>query len=383
MKIEKVRATPLAVPYNSPERWVDGVRRGVNNVLVELTTDCGIVGLGEATCGSGNSADPTCAVIEDFAEYLVGEDPRSINRHVNRFYTLARWRLWRAFTNTALAAIEMALWDILGKTVGKPLHSLLGGQLRDRIPAFGFVFHGPPDAMAEDAKKMVQDGFTVIYFAVGLDPEADETRVRAVREAVGPAVRLRVDANESWCRATAVKMIERLSSYDLDFVEQPLPGGDVEGLADLRRRISVPIAANQSCWTLDDVNRVVNLDAADVVVTSLHWLGGLLAMRRCEALCRAANISLVRHSSGELGVAAAAGCHLFSTFPNIDPGNQTLFSHWQQDIVKDQAMALVEGKQLVPTGPGLGIELDHIVVSDFAERYRIDGPFRTNINSSI
>ena len=377
MRIAQVRVTPIAVPYRTPERWADGIRPGINNVVIELTTDTGLVGLGEATCGSGNSADPTCAVLASFAEYLVGQDPLRINHHAQRFYALARWRLWRSFTNTALAAIEMALWDIAGKAAGQPLSTLLGGGVRERIPVFGFVFHDTPDAMALQAQRMVGEGFQVIYFAVGLDAAGDEARVKAVREAIGPEIRLRIDANESWNRATAFSMAQRLAPYGIDFIEQPLPGHDIAAMADLRRRVSVPIGANQSCWTVDDVLDVVRAEAADAVITSLHWLGGIVPMQKCEAICRAAGIPFVRHSSGEMGIAAAAGCHVLATFPDVDLGNQTLFSHWPHDIIRDEAMALVDGCQPVPTGPGLGVELDRDKLEDFAGRYRRDGPFVT------
>jgi len=378
MKITRVRATCLAIPYRRPERWADGIRPGVNNVLVEIETDAGIIGLGEATCGSGNSANPTREVIEAFAPYLLDEDPRRIRYHIDRFLCQARWRLWRVFTNTALAAIEMALWDILGKACGQPVSALLGGALRDRIPVFGFVFHDTPAAMGDQARRMIEQGFDVLYLAVGLSPAEDEASVCAVREAAGPKTRLRVDANESWDRATAMRSIERLAPYDLEFIEQPVPGYDVEGMADLRRRSPVPVAANQSCWTLEDVMRVLRANGADAVVTSLHWLGGIINLLKCEAICRTANVRFARHSSGELGVAAAAGCHALAVMPRIDDGNQSLFSHWQHDIVKGDAMAIVDGCQRVPSGPGLGVALDPGSVADFADRYRRDGPFVTS-----
>jgi L-alanine-DL-glutamate epimerase-like enolase superfamily enzyme len=133
MKITGLRVICVALPYKQAECWTDGCRDGVNNVLVEIETDGGLVGWGEGTCGSGNSADPTREVIEAFRPYLLGEDPCNINRHIDRFYNLARWRLWRVFTNTALAAIETALWDIKGQALGQPVSELLGGRLRDRI----------------------------------------------------------------------------------------------------------------------------------------------------------------------------------------------------------------------------------------------------------
>jgi L-alanine-DL-glutamate epimerase-like enolase superfamily enzyme len=314
MKITALRATCVALPYRHPERWTDGCRDGVNNVLVEIETDAGITGWGEATCGSGGSAEPTREVIEAFRPHLVGEDPCNINRHIARFYDLARWKLWRVFSNTALAAIETALWDIKGQSLGQPVSELLGGRLRDRIPVFGYLMHDSPEAMGEQARAMVAAGFRVLYFKVGLDAAEDERTVRAVREGAGPEARLRIDANEAWDLATAITRIERLAPYGLDFVEQPLAAHDLIGMAELRRRVRVPIAANQSCWTVEDVLNVVRHGAADVMVAGLHWLGGIVNMIKAGAICQAAGIRFCRHSSGETGIAAAAGFQAMSTW---------------------------------------------------------------------
>lgn len=377
MKITDVRATCVALPYRHPECWADGRRDGVNNVIVEIETDAGIIGWGEATCGSGNSADPTREVIEAFKPMLIGEDPRDINRHIERYYYQARWRLWRVFTNTALAAIESALWDITGKALGVPVSSLLGGAVRDRIPVFGYLFHDKPDAMARAAADLMKAGFRVLYFKVGLSAEEDERTVRAVREGAGPEARLRIDANEVWTLHSAVTHIRRLAKFDLDFVEQPLAGSDMLGMAELRRRVPVPIAANQSAWTLEDVQNVVRLGAGDVIVAGLHWLGGIMNMVKAGAICQSASIPFCRHSSGEMGIAAAAGFHAMATMALIDDGNQSYFSHWRHDLVEDDAMAIIDGCQPVPKGPGLGIRVDQARLKDYADYYQKHGPLVT------
>lgn len=375
MKITAVRTTCVALPFRQPETWSSGKRHGVNNVIVEIETDNSIVGIGEAACGSGGSPEPVRVVIDAFAAYLLGEDPRLLNRHIDRFGELARWRLWRGFTNSGLAAIESALWDILGKSVGLPVHQLLGGRVRDRVPAFGYVMHDRPDLMAEAAAALVSQGFRTLYFKVGLSAEEDERTISAIRQAVGPNVGIRVDANEAWDRAEALRRINRFAPYRLDFVEQPVKRDDIAGLADLRRRVTVPIAANQTCWTVEDVLAVIRSDAADVMVAGMHWLGGVESMVRAAAICERANVPFCRHSSGELGIATAAGLHAMSVMPLIDCGNQTYFSHWQHDIIDDESMSIRDGCQLVPDGPGLGVSLNREKLREFADRYRRDGPY--------
>src|SRR5688572_21145367 len=124
--ISNISGTCIAVPLRRPEVWADGRRDGTNAVLVEIRTDAGLVGYGEAACGPGNSADPVREVIENFAPFLVGQEPGRIALHVSRFYGAGRWRLWRSFSNFALAGIEMALWDLAGKIRGCAISELLG-----------------------------------------------------------------------------------------------------------------------------------------------------------------------------------------------------------------------------------------------------------------
>jgi glucarate dehydratase len=183
--------------------------------------------------------------------------------------------------------------------------------------------------------------------------------------------------NEVWDIATAVRRIERYMEYGLDFVEQPLPGHDFLGMAELRRRVRVPIAANQSSWTLEDVLNVIRHGSGDVVVAGLHWLGGITHMVRAGAMCAAAAVPFCRHSSGEMGIAAAAGFHAMSVMPLIDDGSQSYFSHWRADLIEGDTMAIVDGCQPVPTGPGLGVRLDRTRFEEYAEHYRRQGPYVT------
>jgi L-alanine-DL-glutamate epimerase-like enolase superfamily enzyme len=373
--IDDIRATAIAVPLRRPEIWTDGSRGGTNAVIVEIRTDTGLTGYGEAACGPGNSADPVLSVIENVKALLLGQDPTRIAFHANRFNGIGRWRLWRSFSNFALAAIEMGLWDLAGKMRGCAVSELLGGRLCDSIGISGYVLHDAPERMAEDAKRLVADGFAVLYIKAGLSEEADERTVRAVREAVGPGVRLRIDANEGWTRYDAARNLRRLAAYDLDMVEQPLAARDLAGMAGLRATFGIPIGANQSAWTFDDVGQVIHDDAADIIVTGPQSLGGLLPLLKVGGICEAAGVPLCRHSPAELGLSAAAGAQVLSTLRCLDDAHQSLDPHWVDDIVAGDGVRVARGRQPVPTGPGLGVEPDPVRIADFAARYRKDGPF--------
>jgi L-alanine-DL-glutamate epimerase-like enolase superfamily enzyme len=373
--ISDISTTCIAVPLRRAEVWTDGRRDGTNAVLIEIRTNTGLIGYGEAACGPGNSADPARSVIENVRPLLLGHSPLRIAHHVSRFYGVGRWRLWRSFSNAALAGIEMALWDLAGKMRGCAVSELLGGRQRDTLPVFGYVMHDEPERMADEAQRLLLNGFEVLYFKVGLSLEEDERALRAVRDAVGSEVRLRIDANEAWTRYQATHSLARLAPYGLDLVEQPLAARDLRGMAQLRAASSVPVAANQSAWTLDDMMQVVLCDAADVIVTGVQSLGGMLALLKAGGICDAAGISLCRHSPAELGLSAAASAQVLATLNCLDDAHQSLDPYWEDDIVVGDTVRVSRGRQPVPAGPGLGVEPDPDRIADFAARYRKDGPF--------
>jgi L-alanine-DL-glutamate epimerase-like enolase superfamily enzyme len=377
MRITAVDTWVVSVPFRFLETWVDGQRAGINNVVIRVSTDEGVEGWGEAAAGSGGSVQVTETIVRSAIPLLLGLDPHQIEEAIRRFYGPGRWRLHRTAANTALAGLEMALWDIVGKSAGQPLCNLLGGALRDRLDVYAYVNHAAPEVMAESAREMVDAGHTVIYLKAGEGEERDYAVVSAVRAAVGPRAKIRIDVNEAWTVGEAVRSIQRLSEFDLDFVEQPVSADDVAGMALLRQRLAVPIAINQGTWTLQDVYNVLAQQAADVVVIGLHWVGGVLNLRKAAAIAEAAGVPVVRHSSGELGIAAAAGLHVLAAVPNQVDGHQTYHTHLADDIVADDEIVLRDGCQRVPMRPGLGVTVDPERLEKYSRQYQEQGPYLT------
>src|SRR3954469_12303589 len=194
MRITKIRATPVAVPYRAEEMWAFGSRRGQVSVLIEVDTDDGVTGVGEAAAYP--SAEIVLAVLRSIEPLVLGEDPFAIERLVRRVDLVGTWHHVKA-TSPAIAAIEMACWDIVGKVCGQPLVNLLGGRFRDRVECFYYVACRTPDEVAAEAKRATAAGFSTCYLKVGSDdPRVDLERVAALRDGAGPQTRLRVDANE-------------------------------------------------------------------------------------------------------------------------------------------------------------------------------------------
>ena len=368
MRIIDLRTTLLSVPHREPEFISTGTREGVTQALIEIQTDEGVVGLGESICRP--NARVIEAAIESTRSLLIGEDPRNIERIVNNFRHLGNWSFYERVGNVVLGGIETALWDIVGKSCGKPVYELLGGMVRDRVPVIYYLFRFPLDEMLRRARKAVQEGYSTIYFKVGHDMNADIEAVEAMRDAVGSQVQIRIDANEAWTPGTAIRFIKQVERFDLEWVEQPTPMKDIDGLAHVRRAVQTPIGANQTSWTLHDIQQVIRRDAADVMVIDHYQTGGLLTYKKAVALCEAAGLPVNHHSWGELGVGTAAGAHVVASSPPFLYANQSYVMIRQHDIIRGGVPQVTDGSIAVPTGPGLGVELDPERVAEAAERYQ-------------
>lgn len=373
-QITAIRTHVLAIPHLQRYHWAIGAPQGTNNVLVEIETSDGVVGIGDA-CGT-RSALATAAAIDSITHLLIGEDPFRIEWLLGRMYRLGNWSNQRRFANQAFAGVEMALWDICGKTLDQPVANLLGGRVRDRIDWFGFLQGYEPSELADDAIRLVERGFSVLYMKVGIEHERDYQAVRAVRAAAGTKVKLRVDANEAWDRLTARRMIRRLSEFDLDWVEQPLVFHDIEGSAQLRRELDTPIALDQSLFTDYDIYRACAAEATDVAVVGFHETGGLLNLKKAAIVADAAGIQLNRHAViGESGVSTLAALQVLATIPNLTDGNQVMDGLFPNDTIADGILEIESGSSAVPTRPGLGVEIDWDRVRHFEDLFAKIGQY--------
>ncbi|GIV79687.1 MAG: dipeptide epimerase [Litorilinea sp.] len=368
MKITAIETIPVQVPIHPGRAIRSG--RGYHTVspflLVKIHTDEGITGLGEVSCTpawSGEDQFTAARMIDQYlAPLLMDQDPTHVERLMAQ---VARAIANNPFTKSAL---EMALWDILGKVAGLPVYRLLGGPVREFVPTKFSVSGLEPARAAEIAAWAVAQGFRTMKVKVGIDPDEDVARVRAVREAVGPDVRLGVDANGGWSPRVAIQTIARLYEFDIYFVEQPVPDLDVAWLADVRRQVRVPVMADESVYSLQDAMAIVRADAADVLSVYVGKGGGLRAARKIAAVAEGAGITCTIGSNLELGVANAAMIHLGMATPGIGAEEfpcDILSPFYYEEDVLAEPLPIQAGRAYPPEKPGLGVELDEEKVAYF------------------
>ncbi len=371
MRVTGLRATPVAVPFTQPEAWAFGERTGMVSVLLEVDTDEGLVGLGEAAAYP--SADIIEAVLRTVEPLVVGESAYNIERIMKRINVVGTWHHVQA-TSPAIAAVEMALWDLVGKAAGLPVVNLFGGRVRDEVEYFYYLSRKSPEGMAADAKVGRDAGFRVFYLkACSADPLDDIERVEAVHAAIGPDAGIRVDANEAWTPGAAIRIINEMARFGLELAEQPVTGRNLTEMAYLRSRLDVPLLANEASWTRWHHLEIIKQGAADVVSVDNQMDGGLANLKAGAAMLEVAGLPVLKHSLGELGVATYAGAHLLASIPNALFASQAYGSFLADDVVEGASpLPYRNGYLTVPEGPGLGVTLDTERVGRYAEAYRSD-----------
>lgn len=348
---------PVDRPYSAGGRTVDANW----HVLARVTTSDGVEGLGYIVYPRPDLMTAIAQAARELGEQLVG---MSVLEPEAAWEKLARRGDWvgpGGLLHVALAPLDIAVWDAYGKTLGQPLHRLLGG-FRDRVPTYasdGMWVSLSADELAAAAKQHAADGFDAVKLRIGKEPtaEAEARRVLAVREAVGPRVRIMVDAVESWSLAYARRAGRVLQDAGVAWLEDPVHHHDVAGLAELRRALEIPITGGEHLYHLDAFRTLLEARAVDVVILDLARVGGITPWRRVAALAHAHHIPVCGHVVPEIQV------HLLAAVAN---GYMVEYVPRSAAIV--QTMPPRERGELVaPATPGLGLTLDEAAV----RRYQV------------
>jgi L-alanine-DL-glutamate epimerase-like enolase superfamily enzyme len=373
MKIKDIRFTPLFSKFKTPYVWAMGKNLGQTTILVEIETDAGVVGYGE-TAPTMTSPEAIQTLLLTAKTVLLGQPITQIINLMKQLFTQNFGHHYASQShprigNIAFAGVELALWDALGKSVGLPVHALLGGKIHDTVSFMGFVQGDSTEEVAAHAGQLAQDGFEVIYLKAGYTNEKDMANVEAVRNAIGNK-RLRIDPNEAWDLMEAQVMINKLAKYDLEMVEQPVSAiAGVPALKALKQSCSVPIAADQSVFTPEEAHAMCSSGAASLLTVGLHETGGILGFRRVAAIAQVFDINVCIHGVWETGITTCASIQAASGVPNLDDGNQIMWQLLQEDIVESPDLTPNAGKIPVMSAPGLGFPLNEDAVGRAAEAY--------------
>jgi len=337
--------------------------------VIRVETDEGLVGYGEAVPAYEFTGETIWTVQDVIGEYLgpatVGRDPF----HIEEIVAVWERELWTVGNQAARAGLEMALWDLQGKALGRSVIDLIGGRTRDvltEVIAWGW---DEPETLKRKTAEMRVQGITVFKIKTGDAPEKDEARVAAVREAAGPDARLTVDANQGWLDAkTATRAIKLLEPYDIEFVEQPVRMDDLEAARWVRDHVDVPIALDESVRGPREALACVKAGACDIFVVKLMKTGGILNALKVNAIAEAAGLSILMGNMGESTLGLAAHFHVNAALANATHCDADLPSR-PGGLVRDIAGGL-EGEVCdgvavvrVPEGPGLGVVVDEEAIA--------------------
>lgn len=351
MDIQSIDVHPVVLRYHEPFRIALGTEVESQNVVVRIHTDSEVVGIGEASpfeMVTHETPQTVMQALDKIAPSLIGMDPLRIEQIVETMDQAV------AENPSAKAAIDMALYDILGKTAGKPLFKLIGGFREDVLTDITLGIKEPKE-MAGDAVKAIKKGFKALKVKVGVDPKEDFERIKGIREAVGPDIAIRIDANQGWTTHQAIKILKKLEPFDVEIAEQPVKADDIRGLAEVRRNSSIPVMADESVHTPNDALRVIREEAVDLINIKLMKSGGILKAKKIAAIAESANVPCMIGCMSESAVGITAGVHLAAAVKNIQYADLDSDILIQDKLVLKGGAKLRASKRVPLQKPGLGI----------------------------
>jgi L-alanine-DL-glutamate epimerase-like enolase superfamily enzyme len=373
MKIATLEFFPLSIAYTHREVSSQVNRDGVSDIVVKATTDDGLIGWGEA-CSGANVASVE-ETLRAMATFVLGRSPWSSEAIREDLWHKGIWMFRKPTASFAYAGIDMALWDICGKACNQPLYNLFGGKVRQTADYFYYLARGSEENLIEQCQDGVRRGYEVFYLKVGVDIRTECEMARTVRQAIGPERRLRLDANGAWTVNQALRNLDLLDEFRIDFIEQPVMPNPVTNMQEVRARSRVALSANEGLWSAEDTWEQITSRTADVYCFSPYWVGSLAQFQRLSRVAAMQGLEVCKHTHGEFGIAAAAAHHILLTLPNIVDGNQQTAQMMCDDLLK-QPLPIANGPTWgVPEGVGLGIEVDEEKVRQYHEYYQRNGQF--------
>jgi L-alanine-DL-glutamate epimerase-like enolase superfamily enzyme len=353
LKITDVEILLFDIPLVQPFRIAIGEMSSATDLLVRVQTDRGITGLGEA-CPfppiTGETQETNAAAAKAIRGLIVGKDPLAIES------LLAEIGPFVHSNPSAVAAFDSAFYDILGKVAGLPVFRLLGG---DKTAFETDITAGldTPEVMARRAKEFVDRGYRTVKAKVGQDADLDAARIRAIRNAIGYDVALRIDANQGWTVPQAIAALRMMAEFKIQLVEQPVAASDIAGLKAVRQASPIPVMADEACFLPADALKLIRAEACDFLNIKLMKAGGIANAVKIAHLAEAANMRCMVGCMLESKVALTAAAHVVAACRNIVYADLDGNSEHTVDPVLG-GVTVKGGTMTLPEAPGLGCDVD-------------------------
>ncbi|MFL5760713.1 MAG: mandelate racemase/muconate lactonizing enzyme family protein [Thermomicrobiales bacterium] len=391
MKITDV--TTIKLSYDLPVPMADAIHFMPSRptLLVQVHTDAGIVGLGESAAYGGYLESTEAIVLGELRQTILDEDPFRVEKLWARMATRAHQRGRRGMMMMAISGVDIALWDIIGQATKTPLYRLLGAYRHtlDAYASAGFYARDKDvHTLEEEVRGYAERGFKTIKIKVGRNPDVmlnplhdmqahdyatvsldeDIERVRAARAAIGPGVRLAVDANNAWTPSVALKFMREVESLKIHWLEEPVSTDDIEGSAAVASQLDTPVAGYETETGLSGFRELITRRAVDIVQPDVIWTGGITETRKVAALAQAFGLPLIPHVFSS-AVSTIANMHLIASIPNgglleFDQNPNPLRS----ELFEEPIEVSTNGAVALPERPGLGVTLNQATI----QRYRIE-----------
>ncbi len=354
MRITKIELFKASMPLKRPFRIALGTSLTTQTLFVRISTDEGLVGMGEADSYRpvvGESQLIAFAAAQEYAQLLIGRDPLAVDQLVMEM------RNFLPMTPTTRSAFDIALYDIAGQAAGLPLYALFGGEKRT-VYTDNTVGIDTPEKMAEHAREIADDGYPAIKVKLGTTAAEDIARIKAIRAEVGDDIGIRIDANQGWDRATAMVVLDAITPYVIQYCEQPVRAWDFEGMAAIAARSRIPIMADESVFDERDALKLISARAVQYLNIKLAKAGGLNIGLRINTVAEAANIRCMVGCMTETRLGLTAAAHLVSSRPNIAFADLDGAVMLKDDPVTGGMVYGPGGSITLPDTPGLGASID-------------------------
>ncbi|PKM49035.1 MAG: hypothetical protein CVV02_17830 [Firmicutes bacterium HGW-Firmicutes-7] len=376
MKITRIKTDIIKIPVKNPYIFSHGILKEFSNVLVRIWTDEGIVGIGESSFvpGGGVSEETPESVkpiIDNYlAKAIIDEYPFNLELIHKKMDAIIPRNL------IAKSGIDLSLWDIMGKSLNMPVYELLGGIYESQIIASYTLSIDTPEKMAKQAVFRKQQGYLTLVIKIGRDSEYDLERLRQVREAVGPNIKIRLDANEAYRPDQAIRMIKQMEKYNPEFIEEPVKRWDLDGMAQVAHAVDTPISSDESNTSLASVRKIIEKKAASIINIKISKNGGIYRSKKIAALAEAAGIPIIVGGANTYEIGRQASRHFaISTAQaqmglgseGCSPASQSKIDDITKKVVTYEDISKMKGYVAISSSPGLGIEIDE----DKINKYRI------------